>query len=120
MVTIRCLHALSEWEGLSVLSEGTWAQADKSIKKKIAPLASAAAWNLRDWDTMPDYVAAIPDDTVIAPLTFHIAQLTSLFTKSWKVRSSGQLCTYTQQIMMQRKTILNKREFFSMVIFEVS
>jgi len=55
---------LAEWEELIKLSEDTWLRADKVIKKKMAPLAAAAAWNLAKWAPMEEYISAIPDSTV--------------------------------------------------------
>ncbi|GAM16986.1 hypothetical protein SAMD00019534_001610 [Acytostelium subglobosum LB1] len=61
---MRCLHALGEWERLSTLSNDLWKNASESTKISVAPLASAAAWNLSSWDTMDEYVKAMSQDTI--------------------------------------------------------
>ncbi|KYQ91695.1 protein kinase [Tieghemostelium lacteum] len=61
---LRCLHALGEWERLSQLSSDTWKSSNETTRTSIAPLASAAAWNLSNWELMDEYVKAMNQDTV--------------------------------------------------------
>eukprot|EP01132_Coremiostelium_polycephalum_P005602 gene5602-6970_t len=61
---LRCLHALGEWERLSQLSSETWKTASEATRASIAPLASAAAWNLSSWESMDEYVKALNQDSV--------------------------------------------------------
>ncbi|EGG15157.1 protein kinase [Cavenderia fasciculata] len=61
---MRCLHALGEWERLSLLSADLWKTASESTRTAIAPLASAAAWNLSSWDSMDEYARAMSLDSI--------------------------------------------------------
>jgi FKBP12-rapamycin complex-associated protein len=61
---MRCLHALAEWEELIRLSEDVWKQADKTTRQAMAPLSAGAAWNLRQWRAMEDYVSVMSDVNV--------------------------------------------------------
>lgn len=47
---MRCLHALGEWESLSVLARENWRAVSSEQRRKIAPLAAAAAWGLAQWE----------------------------------------------------------------------
>lgn len=47
---MRCLHALGEWESLSELARANWRSATSEQRRKIAPLAAAAAWGLAQWE----------------------------------------------------------------------
>lgn len=58
---MRCLHALGDWDRLSQLAQKRWFSADDALKKKIAPLAAAAAWGLKQWEAIDDYIVAMPD-----------------------------------------------------------
>lgn len=64
MGRMRCHHALAEWEELTKLAEDIWPKADKTIRHAIAPLAAGAAWNLRLWKNMEDYITVMPENTV--------------------------------------------------------
>eukprot|EP00742_Colponemidia_sp_Colp-10_P007030 GILJ01007544.1.p1 GENE.GILJ01007544.1~~GILJ01007544.1.p1 ORF type:complete len:2402 (-),score=355.14 GILJ01007544.1:281-6541(-) len=62
---MRCLHALGEYERLAMLSQDLWRRAEEaSMRRDVAPLAAAAAWNLGQWDLMEDYVSAMEEDRV--------------------------------------------------------
>ena len=63
MGKMRCLHALGEWESLSALAEEKWHTSTLEIKRAIAPLAAAAAWGLRQWDLMDDYLSVMKANT---------------------------------------------------------
>lgn len=63
MGRIRCLHALGEWEQLARIVDDNWERAGHEDRKRIAPLAAAAAWSLNDWDAMDDYIAAMSNDS---------------------------------------------------------
>ncbi|GAA93365.1 uncharacterized protein L969DRAFT_91224 [Mixia osmundae IAM 14324] len=60
---MRCLHALGEWESLSHLAQENWSSATLDVRRKIAPLAAAAAWGLTQWETMDDYISALKHDS---------------------------------------------------------
>ncbi|KZV64783.1 FAT-domain-containing protein, partial [Peniophora sp. CONT] len=49
---MKCLHALGEWNALSAQVEDTWSGAGADERREIAPMAAAAAWSLKDWDSM--------------------------------------------------------------------
>ena len=59
MGKMRCLHALGEWDNLSSLAEQKWSLASIDHKRAIAPLAAAAAWGLRQWELMDNYLDAM-------------------------------------------------------------
>ena len=59
MGKMKCLHALGEWESLSALAEDRWHTSTLEIKRAVAPLATAAAWGLRKWDLMDDYLSVM-------------------------------------------------------------
>ncbi|EFA77745.1 protein kinase [Heterostelium album PN500] len=61
---MRCLHALGEWERLSQLTSDVWKNANEGTRLSIAPLASAASWNLSSWESMDEYVKAMSQDTI--------------------------------------------------------
>ncbi|KAG9248794.1 armadillo-type protein [Calycina marina] len=63
MGKMRCLHALGEWESLSALAQDKWNTSSLDIKRAIAPLATAAAWGLREWDLMDDYLSVMKSNT---------------------------------------------------------
>ncbi|KAG8682008.1 phosphatidylinositol kinase- protein kinase tor1, partial [Ceratobasidium sp. 395] len=60
---MRCLHALGEWEQLASMVETKWASASSDERRDIAPLATAAAWSLNQWDKMDDYIGAMKADS---------------------------------------------------------
>lgn len=59
MGKMRCLHALGEWDALADLTGTTWANSAPEIQRKIAPLATAAAWGLGKWDNMDNYLSSL-------------------------------------------------------------
>jgi FKBP12-rapamycin complex-associated protein len=59
MGKMRCLHALGEWETLSSLAQDKWIHANPEVRKTIAPLAAAAAWGLRQWELMDNYLSVM-------------------------------------------------------------
>ncbi|TVY80760.1 Serine/threonine-protein kinase tor2 [Lachnellula suecica] len=63
MGKMRCLHALGEWESLSILAQDHWHTSTLDVKRAIAPLATAAAWGLRQWDLMDDYLSVMKENT---------------------------------------------------------
>ena len=56
---MRCLHALGEWDLLSSLAQEKWSLAAIDNKRLIAPLATAAAWGLGQWELMDNYLEAM-------------------------------------------------------------
>ena len=61
---MRCLHALGEWDILSSLAEEKWSRAsDAGYQRKIAPLAAAAAWGLKEWELVDKYIGAMRPET---------------------------------------------------------
>jgi FKBP12-rapamycin complex-associated protein len=63
MGKMRCLHALGEWDSLAALARNKWHTSTLEIKRAVAPLATAAAWNLGKWDLMDDYLSVMKADT---------------------------------------------------------
>jgi FKBP12-rapamycin complex-associated protein len=63
MGKMRCLHALGEWESLSSLAQDKWHTSSLEIKRRVAPLATAAAWGLGQWDLMDDYLSVMKANT---------------------------------------------------------
>ena len=59
MGKMRCLHALGEWDALATLTSETWANSSPEVQRKIAPLATAAAWGLSKWDSMDNYLSSL-------------------------------------------------------------
>ncbi|KAI9896683.1 hypothetical protein N3K66_008855 [Trichothecium roseum] len=59
MGKMRCLHALGEWDALADLTGTTWANSAPEIQRKIAPLATAAAWGLGKWENMDNYLSSL-------------------------------------------------------------
>lgn len=60
---MRCLHALGEWETLASFVDLNWSNSTIEERVEIAPMAAAAAWSLREWDSMDDYIATMKGDT---------------------------------------------------------
>ncbi|KAI8892612.1 FAT domain-containing protein, partial [Globomyces pollinis-pini] len=60
---MRCLHNLGEWEQLSQLAQERWLNATPEVRKAIAPLASAAAWGMGEWNDMDDYISMMKEDS---------------------------------------------------------
>ncbi|KAI0395542.1 TOR kinase [Xylariaceae sp. FL0594] len=56
MGKMRCLHALTEWDALFNLANNTFANSAADVQKRIAPLATAAAWSLNKWGKMETYM----------------------------------------------------------------
>lgn len=63
MGKMRCLHALGEWDSLSVLAKDKWSSSTPEIQRSIAPLAAAAAWGLRQWERMDTYISVMKKDS---------------------------------------------------------
>lgn len=59
MGKMRCLHALGEWDALASLTSNTWANSAPEVQRRIAPLATAAAWGLGKWDSMDNYLQSM-------------------------------------------------------------
>ncbi|KAI1076860.1 FAT-domain-containing protein [Whalleya microplaca] len=59
MGKMRCLHALGEWDALASIAGGTWANSAPEVQRRIAPLATAAAWGLGKWDSMDNYLQSM-------------------------------------------------------------
>ncbi|KAI0469145.1 TOR kinase [Xylaria cf. heliscus] len=59
MGKMRCLHALTEWDALASLAGTTWANSAPDVQRRIAPLATAAAWSLGKWDAMEIYLSSM-------------------------------------------------------------
>ncbi|KAI6713291.1 hypothetical protein JHW43_004164 [Diplocarpon mali] len=63
MGKMRCLHALGEWDSLSALAQDKWHTSGLEIRRAVAPLATAAAWGLGQWDLMDDYLSVMKANT---------------------------------------------------------
>ncbi|GAB7363647.1 hypothetical protein MBLNU230_g4217t1 [Neophaeotheca triangularis] len=59
MGKMRCLHALGEWDTLSTIAQDRWMSATSEDRKKIAPLAAAAAWGMGQWELMDNYLGVM-------------------------------------------------------------
>ncbi|KAK0707622.1 phosphatidylinositol 3-kinase-like protein [Lasiosphaeris hirsuta] len=59
MGKMRCYHALGEWDALASLAGQTWANSAPEIQRRIAPLATTAAWGLGKWDSMDNYLQSM-------------------------------------------------------------
>ncbi|KAI1329513.1 TOR kinase [Xylariaceae sp. FL0255] len=59
MGKMRCLHALTEWESLASIATNTWQNASPEVQRRIAPLATGAAWSLGKWDQMEIYLSSM-------------------------------------------------------------
>lgn len=59
MGKMRCFHALGEWDSLATLAGNTWSNSAPEVQRLIAPLATAAAWNLGKWDSMDNYLSSL-------------------------------------------------------------
>ena len=59
MGRMRCLHALGEWEQLHTMAQNKWNLASMEHKRRIAPLAAAAAWGISSWELMDTYLEAM-------------------------------------------------------------
>ncbi|KIM34649.1 hypothetical protein M413DRAFT_33133 [Hebeloma cylindrosporum] len=60
---MKCLHALGEWDQLAAQVDENWTNANHDDRREIAPMAAAAAWSLREWDSMEDYIATMKPDS---------------------------------------------------------
>ncbi|RDB15759.1 Serine/threonine-protein kinase tor2, partial [Hypsizygus marmoreus] len=60
---MKCLHALGEWDQLAAQVDQTWSTASHEYRRDIAPMATAAAWSLREWDSMDDYITTMKTDS---------------------------------------------------------
>jgi hypothetical protein len=49
---------------LNRLAEDIWPKADKPLRQRLAPLAAGAAWNLKLWKNMDEYITVMPDTIV--------------------------------------------------------
>ncbi|KAI8848058.1 FAT domain-containing protein [Chytridium lagenaria] len=63
MGRIRCLHNLGEWEALIKLADERLPSFGSEGKRRIAPLAAAAAWGLERWDLMKDYTETMVQES---------------------------------------------------------
>lgn len=63
MGKMRCLHALGEWDQLASLAQEKWHTSTLEIKRRVAPLATTAAWQLGHWDLMDDYLTVMKANT---------------------------------------------------------
>ncbi|SPQ26658.1 5e2edd65-6acc-4dcf-a7ef-f29e4cb58798 [Thermothielavioides terrestris] len=59
MGKMRCYHALGEWDSLAALAGKTWANSGPEIQRRIAALATTAAWGLGKWDSMDIYLQSM-------------------------------------------------------------
>ncbi|KAI0129767.1 armadillo-type protein [Xylariales sp. AK1849] len=59
MGKMRCLHALGEWDALGSLAGNAWSNSAPEVQRRIAPLATAAAWGLFKWDSMDNYLQSM-------------------------------------------------------------
>lgn len=60
---MKCLHALGEWDALAALAQDHWGFLPLENKRRIAPIAAAAAWGLQEWDMMDEFVSVMKHDS---------------------------------------------------------
>ena len=60
---MRCLHALGDWDTLSALARDIWPKASTEYKRRMGPLAAAAAWGMQQMDEMEDYISPLKHDS---------------------------------------------------------
>lgn len=60
---MRCLHALGEWDLLSILSREKWDTASPEYRKLIAPLAATASWGLGKFADMDNYLSVMKEQS---------------------------------------------------------
>lgn len=87
----RCLESLGEWDQLNEVAASYWKDFPKSGQVKMSSFAAAAAWRLKQWHQMTNYVEHIPRDTMDgafyrAVLCVHEEQ----FEKAQKVLCASQ------------------------------
>ncbi|KAJ9098776.1 hypothetical protein QFC19_006252 [Naganishia cerealis] len=101
---LRCLHALGHWETLSDYVQGRWANTAYEDRRKMAPLAAAAAWSLSQWDLMDDYISVMKTDTPDRPfyraiLSVHRNQYSKALTQIARARDllDGELTSLSNE-----------------------
>ncbi|KAG0362437.1 phosphatidylinositol kinase- protein kinase tor1 [Gamsiella multidivaricata] len=60
---MRCLHALGEWDSLSLLAQESWGRAPSELRRSMAPFVAAAAWGLGQWELLDEYISFIQDES---------------------------------------------------------
>ncbi|KAJ7580147.1 phosphatidylinositol 3-kinase [Mycena floridula] len=60
---MKCLHALGDWNQLASQVEEHWQKANLEYRQEIAPIATAAAWSLNNWDLMHTYITAMDPES---------------------------------------------------------
>ncbi|XP_052755019.1 serine/threonine-protein kinase mTOR [Galleria mellonella] len=60
---LRCYEALGEWIKLYNTVSERWPNMSNDEKFKTARLAAAAAWGLKEWESMSKYVNFLPENT---------------------------------------------------------
>ncbi|CAG9788845.1 unnamed protein product [Diatraea saccharalis] len=60
---LRCFEALGEWVKLYDTVSKRWSAMSNDDKYKAARLAAAAAWGLKEWESMEKYVNFLPENT---------------------------------------------------------
>ncbi|KAF8637601.1 hypothetical protein AX17_002670 [Amanita inopinata Kibby_2008] len=60
---MKCLHALGEWDQLAAHVEQNWGSANHEEQREIAPMATAAAWSLHEWESMDNYIQTMKGDS---------------------------------------------------------
>lgn len=60
---MRCLEALGEWNELGTVVKVHWDALESEGKSRAGRVAAVAAWGLKDWESMQEYVKCIPEDT---------------------------------------------------------
>lgn len=60
---MRCLEALGEWEKLYDTVTDQWSTMDNEMQINTAKIAAAAAWGLKQWEAMKQYVDRLPEES---------------------------------------------------------
>lgn len=64
MGSMRCMYALGCWEQLADIGLEVWDVSSLETRKQIAPLFTAAAWNLGKWDNVAELVKVMDEDQI--------------------------------------------------------
>ncbi|KAJ7066549.1 phosphatidylinositol 3-kinase [Mycena amicta] len=60
---MKCLHALGEWDELSIHVGHCWDRAGPEHRIEISPMAATAAWSRADWESMDSYISTMKSDS---------------------------------------------------------
>lgn len=101
---LRSLHALGHWDQLAEYVQDRWGNSPYEERRRIAPIAAAAAWALNQWDLMDDYISVMRADTPDRPfyraiLSLHRNQFPKALTQITRTRDllDGELTSLSNE-----------------------